>query len=335
MCNILYSRVWGRGGEEVSEVIYHCSTGNDSSDTGAATASATPSDQPRGSPLTKQLPSTASTPSDQPQEIPVTIAEPREQPEAPSTTVEVANITTKILKQNIEEEIQELDDQFFDVVYKAQCDLEKVDLAMIKLRITQLQVSPTQEDIKLLQEIRPEIEKAKTVSEIFSILSEHTYWDCLNCGLLNKIVRRFGSYETKQLMEKYAERLREFRAKTKLEDFIGKWARSSPSHFSEFVSEMGGVWRDRTLEDLENFRIELARTMYVEEHVLHYTRITPGSISVTWAIPSSLPGIADTLQAIFPRLKKEYDVLMVVFQGRHIPELSELAPLEVCKLLLP
>ena len=129
-------------------------------------------------------------------------------------------------------------------------------------------------------------------------------------------------------MEKYAEKLREFRMKTKLEDFIGKWARSCPAHFSEVVSEMGAIWRDRTLEDLEKVRFELARTMYMEEYALHCTRIKPGPLSVTWAIPSSLPGIVDTLQSIFPLLEEKHNVVMVVFQGRHIPEISGL-PLEV------
>ena len=259
----------------------------------------------------------------------MTTAEPGKQPEAPSTTVEVANITTESLKQKVEEEIQELEDEFFNVVQKAASDLEKIELSAVKLCITHLPVSVKHQHqhIKFLQKNLTAINNAKSVSEIFTILA--LYWDFLNCGLLNEIVRKFGNYETKQVMEKYAEKLREFRVKTKLEDVIGKWARSCPSHFSEFVSEMGGIWRDRTLEDLEKFRIELARTMYVEEHVLHYTRIMPGSVSVTWVLPSSLPGIADTLQSIFPLLEEEYDVVMVVFQGKQIPELSELAPLEV------
>ena len=129
-------------------------------------------------------------------------------------------------------------------------------------------------------------------------------------------------------MKKYTEKLKEFRVKTKLEDFLGKWAQSSPSHFAEFVTKMGGDWRDCTLEDLEKFRIKLARTLYVEEHILHYTSIKSGCISVTWAFPSSLPGIADILQSISPLLQDEYNVLTVVFQGNHIHD-HELSELEV------
>ena len=258
----------------------------------------------------------------------MTTAEPGKQPEAPSTTVEGANITTESLERNIEKEIQELEDEFSSVVLKAALDLEKIELSLVKLHITtQLPVSVKHQHIKFLQENLSAISNAKSVHEIISILA--LYWDFLNCGLLNEIVRRLGNPETKQLMEKYMEKLRQFRVKTKLGDFIGKWARRCPLHFSELITELGGNWRDRTLEDLENFRIELARAICVEGYALPCIANKPGSVSVTWALPSSLPGIAETLQSIFSLLEEEYDVLMIVFQGKHIPELSELAPLEV------
>ena len=315
-------------GAGVSEVTYHWSTG-DSSGPGAATASVTPSDLPRGSPLattqpTKQLPSTATTPRDKPPDNQVTTAEPGKQPEAPSTAIEGGNITTESLERNIEKEIQELEDEFFSLVTKAVQDLENTELSVVKLCITQLPVSIKHQHIKFLQENPSAINNAKSVLEIFIILAP--YWDFLNCGLLNEIVRRLGNDETKHNMEKYMERLREFRVKTKLGDFIGKWARCCPPYFSEFITEMRGYWRDRTLEDLENFRIKLARRVCVEAYVLPYVTITPSSVLVTLALPSSLPGIADTLQSIFSLLEEEYDVLMMMFQGKHIPKL---APLEV------
>ena len=304
-----------------------------SSGPGTATASATPSDLSRGSPLAttepaKQLPSTAASPSDKPSHNPVTAAEPGKQPEAPSTMVEGANITTESLERNIEKEIQELEEEFSSVVMKAALDLEKIELSLVKLHITtQLPVSIKHQHIKFLQDNLPAISNAKSVQEIFSILA--LYWDFLNCGLLNEIVRRLGNHETKQLMDQYMERLREFRVKTKLGDFIGKWARCCPPHFSELITELPGEWSEHTLEDLENLRIELARTICVEGYALPCISTKPGSVTVTWAIPSSLPGIADTLQSIFLLLEEEYDVLAIVFQGRRIPELSELAPLEV------
>ena len=250
---------------------------------------------------------------------------PTKQPS--STTVQVASITSKSLEQKIEKEIQDLEDQFFTVVYKAQSDLQNVDLSMVKLCIMQLPVSLKHQHIKFLQENLSAIESAHSIGEIFSILS--LYWDFLNCGLLQELVRRLGKGELKQLMEQYTEKLREFRMNTKLEDFICKWARNCPCDFSEFITKMGDDWRDRTLEDLEKFRIELARKMYVKDYTLYCTRIKPGSVSVTWALPRALPGIADALQSIFSLLEEDYDVTVVVFQGKYIrSKLSDEASLE-------
>ena len=239
----------------------------------------------------------------------------------------MTNVTTETLEQNIEKEIQNLENQFWDIVDKAAKHLEATGLSDLQRCVTRLPVSVKYQYVKYLQGNLSAINNAKSVNDIFSILS--LYWDFLNCGLLDVIVRRLGNDETKQLMEQYMEKLREFRMKTKLGDYIGKGKESNPRYFTEFTTELGGDWRERTLEDLEEFRIEQARLMQVERYALPYKSVKPGSVSVTWALPSSLPGIADTLQSIFPLLEEEYDVLMVVFQGKHIPELSELAPLEV------
>ena len=242
-----------------------------------------------------------------------------------STTVEVAKIKEE---QDVEAEIQELEDLFFQFVYKAQSDLERIELSKVKFCVIQLPVSLKSYYHKFLTGNIAAIQNAESVSEIFSILS--MYWDFLNCELLVHIVRRLGNDELNKQMAAYMETLTLFLRRTTLEAFIGKWARSVPPQFAKFVTYMAGDWRNRTLQDLKDFRMELARTMLVEEYALPFKIINPGSVLVTWAIPSSLPGIADTLQSIFPQLDVEYDVLMVVFQGKHIPESNELAPLEVC-----
>ena len=213
-------------------------------------------------------------------------------------------------------------------------DLElNVSLSMVKLCITQLPVSLKHQHIKFLQENHAAIENAESVREIFSILSPR--WNFLNCGLLNEIVRKLGSYEIKQLMEKYTEKLREFRMKTKLSGFVitDRGAQICPSNVSELNTLMGENWCDHTLEELDRFRIELAYQFCVEEYALPCKKIKLGSISVTWALPDCLPGIDDKLQYIFSLLKEKYGVLMIELQGKHIPELSY-SEVSLCSLLI-
>ena len=198
---------------------------------------------------------------------------------------------------NIEKEIEILEDKFLDVVNEAANSLENVRLSELKRCVTQLRVSVKYQHIKFLECKAAAINDAQSVDDIFVILGR--YWDFLNCGLLSEIVRRLGNEATKQLMEEYTENLRRFRMKTKLGDFIGKWARTTAPQFTEFVAKVKGEWKNHTLEDLEEFRMELARSMYVKEYALHFNSAEPGSIAVTWAIHSS-------------------------FQERHIPDLTSL-----------
>ena len=245
------------------------------------------------------------------------MSEPTKQ--LPHPVVEVSKSPVQPLECDIEKEIEELEDQFLDVVDEAASSLENVPLSKIKRCVTQLRVSVKYQHKKFLEDKLSAIDAAQSVGAVFAILG--LYWDFLNCGLLTELVRRLGNDETKLLMLQYTEKLRQFRMKTKLGDFMDKWARSTPPQFVEFITEMGDNWKECTLEDLEEFRNQLARSMYVEEYALRIKSTKPGSVFITWALPSSFPGIADTLQSAFEVLQK-HGVLRIIFQGKCIPDTS-------------
>ena len=236
-----------------------------------------------------------------------------------AAVVEVSESPVQPPECNIENEIEELEKEFLNVVDKAAENLENVPLSRIKRCITQLRVSVKYQHKKFLENHLSDIDNAQSVGAIFAILG--LYWDFLNCGLLTELVRELGNDETKQLLEQYTEKLRRFRMKTKLGAFIGNWAQSTSPHFVEFETEMGDDWRDRTLEDLNVFRHKLARSIYVEEYALRMKSAKPGSVFITWALQSSLPGMADTLQAAFQVLQK-HGVLRMIFQEKCIPDLT-------------
>ena len=259
-------------------------------------------------------------PNNQQQINPVTVGECTEQVQLPSITREASELPLQPLERNIEKEIEELEDQFEGVVDKAAESLEKVHLLKIKRCITQLRVSVKYQHIRFLAGNLTAINNAQSVHAVFSILC--LYWNFLNCGLLSELIRKLADDDTKQLMEKYTEKLRAFQRKTKLGDFIKKWAQTTPPHFTEFHTHMGENWRDRTLEDLEEFRKKLARSMCVEEYALQMNTTEPGSVSVTWVLQSSLPGIANSLESAFQQLQQKYGVLRVIFRGKYITDLK-------------
>ena len=238
---------------------------------------------------------------------------------------EASNTTPKSQK-GIENEIEELEEQFSDVVNKAEDRLKKSQLLEIKRYIRQLPVSIKHQHIKFLQGNLSAINNTNSISDIFNILS--LYWDFLNCGLLREIIHKFGDSETQRLMDEYSEKLRDFRQRTKLRDFIDKWMGGCNfPHCEEFITEMGENWKDRTLEDLENFRIQFSRRLSFTTYAMSFQKVTPGSLIVSWALHRSFPLTATLLQDALPLLQ-ECNVQKVVANGKCI---LELGPQEVVR----
>ena len=265
---------------------------------------------------------TPTTPGDHQQSSPVTAAEAT----LCSTVVEPSKVSIQLSEYDIDSEIQELEREFLNVVDEAAEDLTTVKLSKVKRCLTQLPVSLKYQHLRFLERNCSAISNATSIDDILVILGR--YWDYLNCGLLNEVVHRLGSGETKQLMEQYMEKLSQFRMKTKLRDFIGKSTNKLLPHFTTFVTKMGEDWRDRTLQDLEDFRKELAHAMHLEEYATHIMSAEQGCVAVTWAVHSSLPAITDVLQSAVQLLEKKYCILRVIFpserQGKCITESKSL-----------
>ena len=256
---------------------------------------------------------TPTTPSDNQQSSPVTAAEAN----LCISETESSNVSIQTSETDIDREIQKLERQFLKVVGEARKDLATVELSEVKLCVTQLPVSVKYQHLHLLEHNLSAIVDAKSVDAIFTVLGR--YWNFLNCELLNEVVHQLGSDATKQLMEQYMEKLQQFRMNTKLGDFIGMTTQNVPPHFTTFATEMGNEWRKRTLEDLQNFRKKVAYFMQLKEYALHFNSVETGSIAVTWAFHSSLPEIANILQATFEMIEK-YSVLRIFFRGKSIPQ---------------
>ena len=244
------------------------------------------------------------------------------------TMVEPFKVSTQLSESDniIDREIQELEDQFLKVVGEAAKNLRTVELMEVKHCLTQLRVSIRYRHIKFLERNLSAITSATSVDDILAILG--LYWSYYNCGLLTEIVRKLGSDQTKQLMKQYTEELKKFRLKTKLGDFVGKATPQTIPNFVELVTKLGEDWREYTLEDLEQFRQELAKSMQLEDYAVHLKSAESGCIAVTWALHGSIPEIAGILQSAIVLLEeKKYRFLSVIFQGKCIIEPKSL---EVC-----
>ena len=138
--------------------------------------------------------------------------------------------------------------------------------------------------------------EASSVDEIFMIISP--YWNSLHPTLLEYLVKKLEDGELDTRMRQYMEKLREFRVCTKLGKFIDKWTGGIPPGFNEFVLKLGEEWREKTIEDLEQFRISLSRQRCFDGHMAYVKKASTGCIALVFALP----------QCCFP-LKLEKDSL--------------------------
>ena len=110
---------------------------------------------------------------------------------------------------------------------------------------------------------RKESLEVKSIKELFLTLS--IYWDYLNPGLLEFLVRKFGTSYDKVLLAAYLEKLERFRSKVKLGDYVKITKRSvSTSTYKEIISIMGPGWEDKTLQDAKDFKNEIGEKSLIQ-----------------------------------------------------------------------
>ena len=113
--------------------------------------------------------------------------------------------------------------------------------------------------------------RASNIDELFFILS--LYWDFLNPSLLAHLAHRFGDDQTVRSVDEYLRELREFRMRTKINDFIDMWTGTLLPDTQEIVMELGDNWREQSLEQLEELRIEVSRKRHFADYVMPLKRI--------------------------------------------------------------
>ena len=234
----------------------------------------------------------------------------------------------------LERKYDELERKYDDLVDEVEDSLTKAgtDLSRVKKRIIRLPVSLKNLHWDLLEpEATAAIENTTSIKGLFNFLHSR-HWDFLNCELLCHIVDRFGDPETIRSKEKYLDELRRFRTKTKLRDLIRwtgtRYAKILPAE-KELVLIMGEEWRERTLEDLEQFRIEFSRQCSINSYAMPFRGVKKGCIAVTFALPSSVDIAALCLQDLLEFLK-QHDVLRIMADGSCILDTTIPKVVHVC-----
>ena len=131
-----------------------------------------------------------------------------------------------------------------------------------------------------------QIARATTVEEIFSILNR--YWNFLNCSLLVHIITKFGDEELQKQLSTYTTALQAFRSRTKISDFVKTCPgnQTIPPEFVALKTKLSPDWKDRTLEDVEVYRMSMVHSSSLASYALYLVEGVPGSIYLLWSVPS-------------------------------------------------
>ena len=146
-----------------------------------------------------------------------------------------------------------------------------------------------------------QILSARSIESLFVFLSYH--WDYLNPGLLKCIVidKRFGSDNDKQLMTAYMKKIEQFRCSVKLGEYVHSehpFMDVSACRYQEIINIMGEGWEEKTLQDAENFKNELAKKCLIQP-LLTRIHANRSSIALVFYLPPSFEIKIEELELFF------------------------------------
>ena len=169
---------------------------------------------------------------------------------------------------SLKEEIKQLEEKFEDLVDNvlSAFKTEGVHVRKVLKCLRQLPVSLKLQCGEFLQSHAAHLSRVSSIDELFFVLS--LYWDFLNPSLLAHLSYRFGDDETIRSVEEYLAELREFRMRTKIDNFIDMWTGILPPSTQKLVIELGDNWKEQSLEQLEELRIKVSRKRCFVDYVV-------------------------------------------------------------------
>ena len=213
-------------------------------------------------------------------------------------------------------QIEQLDRQY--------TEMKSLTLRMIKnsgipLSVVQSWVQSPPSSLKtLLRSQKRHLCSTTSVDQLFIAIS--TSWNLFHPTLLEHLISKLGNGDLKARMDHYMDQLHQFCAQTKLGDFLDKWVGVVPPGYQEFVLEFGEGWRERTVEDLEQFRIQLSR---VQGGNMCFVK-TAKSSGALYSVVLSLPGRLNLQQRSLYDLLRGVSVLRVMVDGKCMLDLEKL-----------
>ena len=180
------------------------------------------------------------------------------------------------LKEDFEELVDSIEESFIE---------NGVPLTKIQKSIKHIPVSLKRDLGDYFRDETSDILKADSIGRLFVLLSYH--WDYLNTGLFEFLVKKLGSDSDKQLLGAYLKKLEHFRGSVKLGEYVQSehsFVDVAACCYKKIITIMGPGWEEKTLQDAENFKTELAKECLIQPFLarIHANR---SSIALVFYLP--------------------------------------------------
>ena len=125
----------------------------------------------------------------------------------------------------------------------------------------------------------------KSLENLFFVFSD--IWNYLHPGLLEFIVKRFGTLSDEERVKEYKEELEKFQENVKLGEFVKIICkRPAPSlSITELSMYVGEQWRNKTLRNLEDARLQVADKILCD-HFLIRAYARQSHFTIVFSMPS-------------------------------------------------
>ena len=218
---------------------------------------------------------------------------------------------------NIAEQIENFEYQFSNLHEKILLEIvanNKINTVKILNTLTLLPMQLRKEYEKAIKELLPTLSHLESINELFYHLNPLLSF--LDYGLLEYIIKRFGSYETKEDMKAYCNDMQVFMKETTVQQLIDHLPgqQEAPPNFSILKAKIGDDAKTCTLAKIDSLRKRLCAEIRLSEIIFRLIALEESnSFIISWLVPSvSVPDL----------IKSALKIQENLFQAENIASLS-------------
>ena len=257
-------------------------------------------------------------------------------------------ITVAVAKRNI----QMIKGKFSTLVTKSRRKLQsrKIDVDDVQMFLITLYSSPESEDGS--DTVTTVVESARSLDEIFRVLSKHRLWDYINYYLLQSIIEEFADDddELNGMMEQYQEDLTGYILTLRIQTYLeaqrsiatsdsdnstaaDEKVATLPPHklFKKLTVKCNVNVTNHTLGYVNDLWRSLAKQFALPQPAMILHDIAEGCIGITWLIPANLVEHVTQMARETTNMFAEENVLRVMLDEQCIYSMETEPPLPETK----